>query len=411
MSMRRNVGLSLIELLISIAIVATLAGGAYMAYTDYIRESKKVVANATMRKLVEALQAYNSDHARPYTTSEARHLVGSYLTELPEDPWGNEYVVDYFFGRVISPGEDMTLNTLVPFHPYYPQVRTEPLSDDLRLEYQHIGMISFQHDSGLTVMHADGVSPAEFVQTNVRAVAGTANGSLLLYTDNNNDIHLIEMTGGTYSDNVLPLMPVVGKINGTNQRQLAWSNDSVRYAYVCQAYGYSAVMVGVTTGSTPPFIACTVPAGPILDVTFSGDGRLLYMNRDGADYQSSIFVAAAAEGSSVTTHCTLSGSPVLRHVTASKDGRYLAVTDDTKVHIIRTNSGNPLTDLYGSPITFGGDGDPPARWPAFSPDSRKICYSSGNQEIWGASLLSSHYNPIPLDELTVSATVTHITWD
>ena len=346
MVIRRNVGLSLIELLISIAIIATLSGGAYMAYTDYIRESKKVVAAATMRKLVEALQAYNSDHARPYTTSEANHLVGPYLHELPEDPWGNEYIIDYFFGRVVSTGEDLSLDTFVPFHPYHATVRTEPLADDMVSEYQHIGMITCQHNGSLTVMNADGVSPAELVQSNVRAVAGTANGSLILYTDGTNDLHLIEMTGNTYSNNVQPLVAGVATIDGSTKRQIAWSSDSVRYALVCEYNSSSAVMVGRTTGSAPAFIACTVPlTDPIMDVTFSGDGRTLYMNRAGADFQSSIFTASAASNSSVTTHCTLAGNPVLRHVTASRDGRYLAVTDGATVHILRTNSGIPMTDL------------------------------------------------------------------
>ena len=412
MVMRRNLGLSLIELLISIAIIATLSGGAYMAYTDYIRESKKVVATATMRKLVEALQAYNSDHARPYTTSEANHLVGPYLHELPEDPWGNEYIVDYFFGRVISTGEDLSLNTMVPFHPFYGLARTEPLADDLVAEYQHIGMITCQHNGALTVMNADGVSPAELVQSNVRAVAGTANGSLILYTDGSNDLHLIEMTGNTYSNNVQTLVPGVGTIDGSTKRQIAWSCDSVRYALICEYKSASAVMVGVTTGSSPAFVACTVPlADPIMDVTFSGDGRLLYMNRSGADFQSSIFVAAAAAGSSVTTHCTLAGSPILRHVTASRDGRYLAVDDGTVVHILRTSSGSPMTDLYGAPITFGGGSDPDSTWPAFSPDSRKVCFTADGSEIHGASLLASQYKPVRLDEFPGSFAVTHISWD
>ena len=408
---KRCSGLSLIELLISIAIVAALSGVAYMAYSGYISGSKKTVARTTMRKLVEAVQAYNSDHARPYCTSTLRNLLGPYLSEIPQDPWEQDYIVDYFFGRIVTKGPNVELETFVPYHPFYRLVRTDPSADDLRMEYQHLGLIACQSDPALMVMQADGNRPSEYVSSNVRAVAGAANCSLLLYTDGSNDVHLIELAEGSIDESVLTLHPGIGKLDGSSLKQLAWSPDCIRYAYVCTYNTASAVMIGATTDSIEPFVACTVPnTERILDVTFSGDGRRLYMTRHGAA-SDSLYVAAAAKNSTVTTHVTMPGNPTLMHVSASRDGRFLAVSDSDTVHILRTSTRNPLVDIYGNPITFGGGSDPAATWPSFSPDSKKVAYVSGGDQIWAASLLVSSYDPVRLDDFSAGGAVSHVSWD
>jgi prepilin-type N-terminal cleavage/methylation domain-containing protein len=102
---------SLIELLIVVAIIAVLVGVAMPYYQDYVKETKLTKAKHELDILKEALIKYDTMEDRPFDRNDMRILLGRYLQDLPRDPWGRDYQLDYVSGKVYSYGPDYTKET------------------------------------------------------------------------------------------------------------------------------------------------------------------------------------------------------------------------------------------------------------------------------------------------------------
>lgn len=158
MDVRRRKGFSLIELLITIAVMLVLVGVAAFFLEDYVHKSKVAKATQDLDMFRSALNIYDSIEPKVfsaylYTAADATTpanfgfnwntliastsdawstiggattlgdwvdtqynslgiLVGTYLKDFPLDPWGNAYKVNTSAGYVMSFGADGTTSDL-----------------------------------------------------------------------------------------------------------------------------------------------------------------------------------------------------------------------------------------------------------------------------------------------------------
>ncbi|MFC1746367.1 type II secretion system protein GspG [Candidatus Riflebacteria bacterium] len=114
-------GFSLVELLVVVAIIAILVGVALPFYQDYVQDSKIAKAQQDLDTIVNALALFEVNEGRPYYPISSSHtnknlygihkeggdlrgLRGSYLNNIPDDPWGRPYKYDRFAKMVFSEG-------------------------------------------------------------------------------------------------------------------------------------------------------------------------------------------------------------------------------------------------------------------------------------------------------------------
>lgn len=101
---------SLIELLIVVTIIAILIGVALPYYQDYVRQSRLTKAKHELDIIKEALIKHDTMAERPFQGTDLRVLLGHYLQDLPRDPWGRDYSVDWLKGQVKSNGPDNSVD-------------------------------------------------------------------------------------------------------------------------------------------------------------------------------------------------------------------------------------------------------------------------------------------------------------
>lgn len=99
---------SLLELLIVVAIIAVLVGAALPYYQDYIKNTKRTKAKHELDIIKQALIKYDTFEDQTFNGTDLRVLLGRYMQDLPRDPWGRDYEVDYLKGQLISRGPDNT---------------------------------------------------------------------------------------------------------------------------------------------------------------------------------------------------------------------------------------------------------------------------------------------------------------
>lgn len=104
-------GLTLIEILVVVAILGLLAALVVPNVIGRGEQARVDIAKANMQSIANALDMYRMDNGRYPTTEEGLEALveepqsarnwnpEGYLSEVPRDPWGNEY-------RYISPGRD-----------------------------------------------------------------------------------------------------------------------------------------------------------------------------------------------------------------------------------------------------------------------------------------------------------------
>ena len=91
--MKRNLGFTLLELLVVIVIIGLLAGYVAPRYFSQVGKSEIQVAKAQLDSLEKALDQYRLEKRRYPTAEEGLAAVQPYLRKtLPNDPWGRPYV-------------------------------------------------------------------------------------------------------------------------------------------------------------------------------------------------------------------------------------------------------------------------------------------------------------------------------
>ena len=109
--MRNSRGLTLIEILIALAVIATLSGIAVGVYGNVTERSKVAKAIADLQVMDGEIAAFEGEHGRlPNSLAEIGH--GSL-----RDPWGNPY--EYFDFSSGPPGNRRKDHNLVPINSTY----------------------------------------------------------------------------------------------------------------------------------------------------------------------------------------------------------------------------------------------------------------------------------------------------
>ena len=92
-------GFTLIELLVVMVIIGLLAALVVPKFFGHVDKAMQQDTRAQIELLGQALDLYRLENHKYPSTDEGLQAVASYIkTEVPKDPWGNNYVYT-------SPGE------------------------------------------------------------------------------------------------------------------------------------------------------------------------------------------------------------------------------------------------------------------------------------------------------------------
>ena len=96
---RRHVGeagITLIEMLVVITIIALFSAIAYQRLTPALDEGRKVAAKTQIESLSAATQLFNIEHGRFPTQEEGIQALRPFLQKnIPPDPWNRPYIYRY----------------------------------------------------------------------------------------------------------------------------------------------------------------------------------------------------------------------------------------------------------------------------------------------------------------------------
>ena len=107
MTARKNLGFTLIEILVVVTILAILGALVVPKIIDRPNDARVVTAKHDLGTLVAALKLYKLDNGRYPTTDQglkalvekpssdplpANWKQGGYLEKMPKDPWGHDYL-------------------------------------------------------------------------------------------------------------------------------------------------------------------------------------------------------------------------------------------------------------------------------------------------------------------------------
>lgn len=107
---RRNYrsGFSLIELLIVVAIIAALIGVAVPYFQNNLAEAQITKAKQDLDTIRNAINLYES-RFKPLVGTDLKQILGQTMNEIPNDPWGNSYMLDANIGIIFTYGQDGTV--------------------------------------------------------------------------------------------------------------------------------------------------------------------------------------------------------------------------------------------------------------------------------------------------------------
>jgi len=113
-------GVTLIELLIVVTIIAILSGAAIPYVQQYVDDARVSKAKADLDEIRNALVRYEVERGEDYLNTTIASLVGPYLSKALIDPWGAPYKVRSASSTCFTVGAD----------------GLEGQGDDLILEYR-----------------------------------------------------------------------------------------------------------------------------------------------------------------------------------------------------------------------------------------------------------------------------------
>ena len=99
---------TLVELLIVVAIIAVLVGSVIPYFENYVRETKITKAKHEMNILKEALIKFETLEDKRFTGTDTALLIGRYIQNVTNDPWGRPYEIDPYKASILSRGSDNT---------------------------------------------------------------------------------------------------------------------------------------------------------------------------------------------------------------------------------------------------------------------------------------------------------------
>ena len=116
--MRSSSGFSFVEVIITVAIIAVMSTGASIYFSDIIDKTNKDKALSDLKQIRKVLKHYESELPAGLTSytqvsesveiRDLRKLVQKRkMSEMPTDPWGNEYRIDIEAGIIYSQGNNM----------------------------------------------------------------------------------------------------------------------------------------------------------------------------------------------------------------------------------------------------------------------------------------------------------------
>ena len=89
----RRAGITLIEMLVVITIIALFSAVAYQRFTQPLEQGRRTAARTQIEAFMTTLMTYNIEHGRFPTQEEGLQSLRPLMRkDIPTDPWNNAYV-------------------------------------------------------------------------------------------------------------------------------------------------------------------------------------------------------------------------------------------------------------------------------------------------------------------------------
>lgn len=87
-------GFSIVEIVIGMAIMATLLGVTINTYQDSVSRARREVALSDAKAIANSVQRWQLDNNRPYPFDSVLPLVPQYIRNVKNDPWSGSFQID-----------------------------------------------------------------------------------------------------------------------------------------------------------------------------------------------------------------------------------------------------------------------------------------------------------------------------
>ena len=106
---RRQRGMTLVEIMVVVVIISLVSGVVGVAVLNRLGEARTKVAYTQLKNISDALELYKLSMRNYPSTSEGLQALVTpknnekpFMQQVPQDPWGNEYV--YIYPGTHNPG-------------------------------------------------------------------------------------------------------------------------------------------------------------------------------------------------------------------------------------------------------------------------------------------------------------------
>lgn len=84
-------GFTLVELLVTISIIATISAIGFLTYTTVLKQGRDAKRQSDLRAIQSALEQYRADQGSYPTALASLTTPKTYLNQIPQDPLGSSY--------------------------------------------------------------------------------------------------------------------------------------------------------------------------------------------------------------------------------------------------------------------------------------------------------------------------------